>query len=79
MLTTILETELTQEIRIQTINSYFTQENFTTMTTSKTIEENKLNVKLVDNESLKLTIEQIDKSNLIVLIGSDSDTIIHFS
>ncbi len=79
-LTTLtLETGISDGLKIQFIDESVTLYNLSTLTTSKTIEDNKINIKTNNHEMLKHIIGKIDKTLLTVSIDSEDDTIIVLS
>ena len=64
------------ELKVQFINEIVILHGFTKINTSKTIQPNVVNIECLNPETLKLILSKIDKTNLIVTIDHDDDTII---
>lgn len=79
-LTTLtLETGISEGLKIQFINESVILYNLSTLTTSKTIEDDRINIKTSNHDMLKYIIDKIDKTQLSVSIVSEDDTVIVLS
>jgi len=79
-LTTLtLETGISEGLKIQFIDESVILYNLSTLTTSKVIEDDKINIKTSNHKMLKYIISKIDKTQLTVSIDSKDDTVIVLS
>jgi hypothetical protein len=75
-MTLTLEEGLSEGLKTQFIDEMVILHNLKNVTTSKTVIENKVNVKMSNPQMLALVVKKINTLNVTVTISDSTDTII---
>jgi hypothetical protein len=75
-MTLTLEEGLSEGLKTQFIDEMVILHNLKNVTTSKTVLENKVNIKMSNPQMLDFVVKKINKSNVTITISDLTDTII---
>lgn len=75
-MTLTLEEGLSEGLKTQFIDEMVILHNLKNLTTSKTVIENKVNIKMSNPQMLALVVKKINTLNVTVTISDSTDTII---